>query len=166
MSSAGAEWVKAPTEIRSAPAAAYSATRVEGHPAGTSTGTRHDTSATAADFGRDHVVEQHQIGTCVERHRDLVEGVALDLARQGGPSPLGLGDGRLDGEAGQMVVLDEQPSESEPRWLTPPPARTAAFSRALKPGVVLRVSRNGCRARPRRRTTLSGSPPPRDDTTG
>ena len=31
-------------------------------------------------------------------------------------------------------------SDSEPRWLAPPPARTAAFSRARSPGVVLRVS--------------------------
>ena len=31
-------------------------------------------------------------------------------------------------------------SESEPRWFTPPPARTAAFSTARSPGSVLRVS--------------------------
>src|SRR5438309_5563424 len=32
-------------------------------------------------------------------------------------------------------------SDRLPRWLAPPPARTAAFSRARRPGVVLRVSR-------------------------
>src|SRR3954452_1321231 len=31
-------------------------------------------------------------------------------------------------------------SDSEPRWFTPPPARTAAFSTARRPGSVLRVS--------------------------
>ena len=31
-------------------------------------------------------------------------------------------------------------SDNDPRWFTPPPARTAAFSRARRPGVVLRVS--------------------------
>ena len=31
-------------------------------------------------------------------------------------------------------------SDSEPRWFTPPPARTAAFSTARSPGSVLRVS--------------------------
>ena len=32
-------------------------------------------------------------------------------------------------------------SDRLPRWLCPPPARTAAFSSARSPGVVLRVSR-------------------------
>ena len=41
----------------------------------------------------------------------------------------------------RWLSLTRMPSESEPRWFTPPPARTAAFSRARRPGVVLRVSR-------------------------
>ena len=32
-------------------------------------------------------------------------------------------------------------SDSDPRWFAPPPARTAAFSSARRPGSVLRVSR-------------------------
>ena len=40
----------------------------------------------------------------------------------------------------RWLSLTSTKSDSEPRWLTPPPARTAAFSSARSPGVVLRVS--------------------------
>ena len=40
----------------------------------------------------------------------------------------------------RWLSLTRTASESPPRWLWPPPARTAAFSRARSPGVVLRVS--------------------------
>ena len=46
----------------------------------------------------------------------------------------------------RWLSLTRMPSDSEPRWLTPPPARTAAFSRARRPGVVLRVSRMRARS--------------------
>ena len=36
-------------------------------------------------------------------------------------------------------------SDSDPRWFTPPPARTAAFSSARRPGSVLRVSQTRAR---------------------
>ena len=105
-------------------------------------GRRRAATAAATSAGL-HVVEQHQVGAGLHGHLDLVEGVALHLARSGRAS------GRLApataasmDDAGQVVVLDAGcPSDSEPRWLTPPPARTAAFSRARSPGVVLRVSR-------------------------
>ena len=40
----------------------------------------------------------------------------------------------------RWLSLTSTISESEPRWFTPPPARTAAFSSARSPGRVLRVS--------------------------
>ena len=46
-----------------------------------------------------------------------------------------------DRQAAEMVVLDQDAVGQGARWLAPPPARTAAFSRARSPGVVLRVSR-------------------------
>ena len=39
------------------------------------------------------------------------------------------------------LSLTSAASDSDIRWLTPPPQRTAYFSRARRPGVVLRVSR-------------------------
>ena len=39
------------------------------------------------------------------------------------------------------LSLTSAASDSDMRWLTPPPQRTANFSRARSPGVVLRVSR-------------------------
>ena len=41
----------------------------------------------------------------------------------------------------RWLSLTSTASESPARWLVPPPARTAAFSRRRRPGVVLRVSR-------------------------
>ena len=109
MSSTGAEWVRAPTEMRSAPAAARVGHRLQGDPAG--------------DLDRDAAIDQlrrrrpprpgsmlsseHQVGAGPEGHLHLVEGVALHLDGQGGPAPLGLGDGRLDGDPGQVVVLEQ-----------------------------------------------------------
>ena len=40
----------------------------------------------------------------------------------------------------RWLSLTSTASERLPRWLCPPPARTAAFSNARRPGVVLRVS--------------------------
>ena len=40
----------------------------------------------------------------------------------------------------RWLSLTSTNSESVPRWFTPPPARTAAFSTARRPGSVLRVS--------------------------
>ena len=40
----------------------------------------------------------------------------------------------------RWLSFTSTPSERLPRWFVPPPARTAAFSRARRPGVVLRVS--------------------------
>ena len=44
------------------------------------------------------------------------------------------------------LSLIRMPSSSPPRWLVPPPARTAYFSSARSVGVVLRVSRTVMRA--------------------
>src|SRR5659263_454784 len=43
--------------------------------------------------------------------------------------------------ASTWLSLTSAASDSDIRWLTPPPQRTAYFSRARRPGVVLRVSR-------------------------
>ena len=109
----------------------------------TSTGQRPATSATAAATSAGLMLStQHQVGAGLDGHLDLLEGVALDLARSGrasgaGPAPP---PPRWRRPA-RWLSLSRMPSESEPRWLAPPPARTAAFSRARRPGVVLRVSR-------------------------
>ena len=57
-------------------------------------------------LGGAHVVDSTRSAPAAERHLHLVEGVALHLDGQGGPAPLGHGDGRLDGDAGQVVVLE------------------------------------------------------------
>ena len=54
--------------------------------------------------------------------------------------------GRLEGRptppaATTWLSLTSAASDSDIRWLTPPPQRTAYFSSARRPGVVLRVSR-------------------------
>ncbi len=53
-------------------------------------------------------------------------------------------------------------SDSEPRWFTPPPARTAAFSSARSPGSVLRVSQTRAgRRRPRTKRRVAVATPER-----
>ena len=67
----------------------------------------------------------------------------------------------------RWLSLTRMPSESEPRWLTPPPARTAAFSSARKPGRRLAgVANAGGRRRRRRRTAGSGWRPPKGGRAG
>ena len=63
-------------------------------------------------------------------------------------------DGLGDAERGEVVVLEQHPVATGCRGgSTPPPARTAAFSRARSPGVVLRVSQIAGRPpAPRRRS--------------
>ena len=97
-------------------------------------------AAQARDLLGRHVVEQHR----------------------GGPGPAGLATwsgrshststirpGHIDrarctasviAEPARWLSLTSTASERLARWLWPPPARTAAFSRARSPGVVLRVS--------------------------
>src|SRR5579875_4193599 len=82
--------------------------RVDGDAAGDLDG---DAAADEGDGGGDrvgvHVVEEDQVGAGVERRPDLLHGVALDLAGHPGPPGAGGGDGVGDGEAGQVVVLDQ-----------------------------------------------------------
>ena len=89
MSSAGAEWVSAPTEMRSTPVAAIVGDGLQRHstrgfqqrPAG-GQGDR------LAQRRNVHVVEQHDVGAGLERLRQLVERRHFDLDAQGVRRPL------------------------------------------------------------------------------
>ena len=148
-SRAGAEWVRAPTETASTPArpAARAPSRVM--PPHASVRARPATRATASrsSVGR-HVVEQDPVRAGLERRPDAVEVVGLHLhehARQLAARPRDrLGQPRA-GER-EVVVLHEHPVEEPHPVVAPPPATTAAFSRARMPGVVLRVSRTAAGA--------------------
>ena len=89
-SSVGAEWVSAPTEMKSTPVSAISRTVSRSTPPEASSD-----GPVRAGFGvaqRDrpaqglgvHVVEQQPVGAGAERVGDLVEVAALDLDRSSG----------------------------------------------------------------------------------
>ena len=113
-----------------------------------------------------HVVEHDHGGPGRDRLVHLVGAVALDLdhpARATGP--LARATASVIDTPARWLSLTSTASERLPRWLCPPPARTAAFSRARRPGVVLRVSRtrvDGLAARDRVHVRGgSAGPPPR-----
>ncbi len=56
-----------------------------------------------------HVVEEEEVGPDGGRHLGLAEGVALHLHRSPRVEDPSLGHRRLDGDAGQVVVLDQDP---------------------------------------------------------
>ena len=64
--------------------------------------------------------------------------VRCDRLRRGpsaaGPCRPRPADRLVDAEHAQVVVLEHHPVAEVARWLTPPPARTAAFSSARRPG--------------------------------
>ena len=145
MSSAGAEWVSAPTEIRSTPVAAISATLSSVTPPEASNSARPAVMATA--FRRSaivHVVEQHDVGAGLERLRQLVERRHFDLDAQGVRRPL---PRQTDcarhairaTDRCQVVVLDQHAIRQPEAVVVPP---TVTHRRLLQ------------RAQPRRR--LSG----------
>ena len=119
MSSAGLEWVRAPTATKSTPVSAtaravssrsppLASSRVRGVAAGQGDG--------RAQVGQVHVVEQDEPGAGLQRLADLVQGVALHLERQRGCGRADGGDRRGD-PAGRrdVVVLDERGvAESHP----------------------------------------------------
>ena len=110
-SSERAEWVSAPTEMRSTPVSRDRAHVVEGDAArGLERHAPGDQGDGLPQERRRHVVEQDPVGARRECLGDLVERVALDLDRQaraGGAQPL---DGVADaGAQAQVVVLDEDP---------------------------------------------------------
>ena len=97
----------------------------------------------AAHAGDRHVVEQHE----VPRRRRRPRGPP----RRGRPRPRPAPRGNAPRTARNAAAtppaattwlsLTIAASDSDIRWLTPPPHRTAYFSSARSPGVVLRVSR-------------------------
>ena len=145
-SSTGAEWVRAPADSRSAPAAARAGRGGEGRrrPTPRSAASTPAARTRATRLGHlvgAHVVEHDHGGTGGHRLVHLVEAVALHLdhaarATGAGPGP----PPRRWWRPPRWLSLTSTASDRLPRWLWPPPARTAAFSRARRPGVVLRVS--------------------------
>ena len=111
MSTAGADWVIRPTEMKSTPVSAIARMVSRSTPPEASSGTRPATSATASrkDRGR-HVVEQQTVGSGGERGLDLLDPVDLDLDLEAGVRRLGaphrLGDTAAHRD---MVVLDQHP---------------------------------------------------------
>ena len=107
-SSAGADWVIALVETRSAPGRGQRRDVVEVHaarhldqrPSG------HERDAAAHLVGT-HVVEHHQVGSRLDRLQDLLEPVALHLHRARRPPVPGRRHRLGDGEAGEVVVLHE-----------------------------------------------------------
>ena len=144
-SSTGAEWVSAPTDIRSAPAAASAGRRVQVDPAG-HLDQRPGRRPPAPGDARGHLVGAH----VVEHDHRGAGGHRLGRPGRRGrtpPRPSGRATGaRARATASAMdspprwLSLTSTASDRLPRWLWPPPARTAAFSSARSPGVVLRVS--------------------------
>ncbi len=88
------------------------------------------------------VVQQDQVGAGLQRLGYLLEGVALDLQRQARARAhrTAANAAATDPAAATWLSLIRAASDSDIRWLTPPPQRTAYFSSARRPGVVLRVS--------------------------
>ncbi len=144
-SSTGAEWVRAPTEMRSAPAVA-SRGRPRGRPRRTpppasSTPSARSRATHAGHPLEGHVVQHDHGGPGGHRLVHLDEVVALHLHHPPGPQRPWPGPPppRWTARPGGC------PSPGRRRTGWPggcgrPPARTAAFSRARSPGVVLRVS--------------------------
>ena len=148
-SSAGAEWVSAPTEMKSTPVSAISRTFVEVDrrprprapaPSPARRAARHR----RAQLARAHVVEQQAVGAGLERLARPRRGrgtrprpavpALRPRARAATASP-------TPPASATWFSLIRIASWRPMRWLVPPPAATAAFSSARSPGVVLRVSR-------------------------
>ena len=143
MSSAGAECVSAPTEMKSAPGPCERRQRIERDAA------RHLDPARAveqldrlAHLARRHVVEHHDVDTRARAPRRPARACRTRLRRCAPASARGPGRRpRRCPQPARWLSLISTASESESRWLKPPPARTAAVCSARRPGSVLRVSR-------------------------
>src|SRR5439155_22416371 len=83
------------------------ACRVEGDTAGNlDETTAADVRDAPRHLGRRHVVEEHHVGSGLERFVELGRGVAPDLDAAPRPAQLVPAHGGLDGEPGQVVVLE------------------------------------------------------------
>ncbi len=102
--------------------------------------------ATLATAGSEHVerhvVEQHGIGAVRERLIELGErrDLDLDLDHVAGLRACALQSRPDAARRDDVIVLDEDGVVEPEAVVGPPPARTASFSNARSPGVVLRVS--------------------------
>ena len=145
MSSTGAEWVSAPTEITSTPVSAMARTVSRVTPPEASSLTRPGRHGDgAAQVVQGEVVEQDHVGARRAGPRELVQACR--------PRPRSWSGGRraalaraqrlrpIPPQAATWLSLIRMASSRPKRWLTPPPQRTAYFSKARRPGVVLRVS--------------------------
>ena len=159
MSSAGAEWVSAPTEIRSTPVAAIAATLSSVTPPDASNSARPAVMATAfRKSATVHVVEQHDVGAGLERLRQLVERRHFDLDPQRVRRPcLASIDGvrhAIRAADGRQVVVLDQHAVGQPEAVVVPAAVTdrRLLQRAQTRCRLSRVhdARLRARARPRR----------------
>ena len=109
MSTAGADCVIRPTEMKSTPVSAIARRVSSPTPPEASSGTLPPESATARRKSETHVVEQNHVGPRLERFRHLLERVAFDLdLRQYGNARAGALDGKGDRAAhADVIVLDE-----------------------------------------------------------
>jgi hypothetical protein len=101
-----------------------------------------DAAHRLSERGGPHVVEQHRVGLLTQRLVELVEPVDLDLDLDQVAERLARGTriaAPTPPAAATWLSLISTASSSPKRWLTPPPARTAYFCRARRPGMVLRV---------------------------
>ena len=144
MSSAGAEWVmRADGDEVGAGVGVRAAAMSSVTPPETST--RHAPSSSfdrLAHLLRRHVVEHDDVDARGARFLHLLERVALDFDDPTRPArACARSTASREPEAARWLSLISTASESESRWLKPPPARTAACCSARRPGNVLRVSR-------------------------
>lgn len=86
-----------------------------------------------------HVVQEHGVDAELERFGQLLQGVHFDLHRHAHSGAAHGAKRRRDAaRRGDVIVLDHHRVVEADAVI--PPARTAYFSKARSPGVVLRVS--------------------------
>ena len=135
--------------MKSTPVSANSRRLVERDPAARlELGAAGDVLDDRAQLVGRHVVEQEPRRAGVERLATSARVAALDLERQVGAAARARADRRADAaRLGAWFSLMRIASKSPKRWFVPPPAATAAFSSARRPGRRLaRVEHAGARA--------------------
>ena len=115
ISTAGADWVIRPTEMKSTPVSAMPRMVSRLTPPEASSGTRPATSSTASAQGRHvHIVEQQAVGAGVERFFDLLDAVDLDLHLQAGVRGLRGAHRGADAAGDRDVIVLDQHAVVEP----------------------------------------------------
>ena len=142
MSAAGAEWVIAPTDTYSAPVRASSGRRSRVTPPEISIFARPRLKRTASRMSSTVMLStkmqstpgSRAASTSVRLRVSTSIGISWSSAR------IRLTASAIPPASLTWLSLMRMPSSRATRWLTPPPARTACFSRTRRVGVVLRVS--------------------------